>query len=299
VKALFLRQTGAGYLLTGLLIASAALMWVETTQPWLRGVRETTGTFLSPIYFVAEIPYQFSNWAAQTFSTREQLQTQNRQLNRRVLELSQVSQQFLALREENRRLRALLGSKARLAGDVLVAEIVGVVPSPSKQQIIIDKGTAAGIEVGLAVIDEYGMVGQITAASGFSSQVLLVTDLAHALPVQVVRNNLRIIAAGTGQLDLLRLEHVSDSADIREGDVLVSSGLAGRFPTGYPVGVVSEVSRGTGAEFALVNARPSAQLDRSRHVLVLFNISAEDAEAQERFALDALDVTPIDIEVAP
>jgi len=269
-------------------------MWVETTQSWLHGVRSTTGTFLSPIYFVAEIPYQLSNWVTQTFSTREQLQTQNRQLNRRVTELSHVSQQFLALREENRRLRALLGSRARLAGDVLVAEIVGVVPSPSKLQIVIDKGTAAGIEVGLAVIDEYGMVGQIIEASAFSSRVLLVTDLAHALPVQVVRNNLRIIAAGTGQLDLLRLEHVADSADIREGDVLVSSGLAGRFPSGYPVGVVGRVSRGTGAAFALVEARPSAQLDRSRHVLVLFNISEEDAEAQERSALDA-----IDVEVAP
>ena len=143
---------------------------------------------------------------------------------------------------------------------------------------MLDKGARDGVRIGLAVIDEYGMVGQIVETARSSARVLLLSDVSHALPVQIVRNNLRGIATGGGRLDELQLDYIPDSADIREGDVLVSSGLAGRFPSGYPVGVVSAVTRGTGEPFAAVLARPSAQLDRSRHVLVLFSAPGSMAE---------------------
>ena len=270
MKALFLRQSGAGYLLTVLIVASLALMYVELSKPWLVPLRGSLATFLSPVYFLAEIPWQSSRFVDETFSSREQLQRRATDLERRVLELSQASQQYLTVREENARLRALLGSRERLGRDVLVAEIVGVVPGADRHELLIDKGHADGIRDSLAVIDEYGMVGQVVETARSSSRVLLVSDLSHALPVQVVRNNLRGIVSGTGRLDLLQLDYVPDSADIREGDVLVSSGLAGRFPGGYPVGIVSAVTTGQGEAFAQVQVRPSAQLDRSRHVLVLF-----------------------------
>ena len=270
MKALFLRQSGAGYLLTSLLVASLALMYTELSSSMLSGVRASLATALSPVYFLAELPWQSSRYVGDTFSTREQLRDRALLLERRVLELSQASQQYLTVREENARLRALLGSRERLGRDVLVAEVVGVLPGADRHQLIIDKGHADGIRNALAVIDEHGMVGQIVETARSSARVLLISDVSHALPVQAVRTNLRGIVSGTGRLDIMALEYVPDSADIREGDVLVSSGLAGRFPGGYPVGVVSAVTSGQGQAFAQIQVRPSAQLDRSRHVLVLF-----------------------------
>lgn len=287
MKALFLRQSGAGYLLVALLVTSLSLMYIELSRPWLKGLRASLATVLSPVYFLADLPTESSEWVGSTLSTRSALQEQVGVLERRVLELSQASQQYLAVREENGRLRALLGSRERLGRDVLVAEIVGVLPGADRHQVMIDKGTADGIREGLAVIDEYGMVGQVVEIARSSARVLLVSDVSHALPVQVVRNNLRGIVVGSGQLDELQLDYVPDSADIREGDVLVSSGLAGRFPSGYPVATVSAVTRGTGEAFAQVQAQPSAQLDRSRHVLVLF--APEAAAPTDAFATPPTD----------
>jgi len=263
-------------------------MYIELSKPWLGGFRASVASVLSPVYFLANLPSESSDWVDTTISTRSALQERVGLLERRVLELSQASQQYLAVREENSRLRALLGSRERLGRDVLVAEIVGVLPGADRHQVMIDKGSWDGLRDGLAVIDEYGMVGQVVETASSSARVLLVSDVSHAMPVQVVRNNLRGIVTGSGQLDVLQLDYVPDSADIREGDVLVSSGLAGRFPSGYPVGVVSAVTRGNGEAFAQVQARPSAQLDRSRHVLVLF--AKDSAAALETPA--PIDTTP-------
>ena len=286
------------------MVASLALMYVELSKPWLTPLRSSLSTFLSPVYFLAELPWQSSRYVDETLSTREQLEERAALLERRVLELSQASQQYLTVREENARLRALLGSRARLGRDVLVAEIVGVLPGADRHELVIDKGHADGIRDSLAVIDEYGMVGQVVETARSSSRVLLVSDPSHALPVQLVRNNLRGIVSGTGRLDMLQLDYVPDSADIREGDVLVSSGLAGRFPGGYPVGVVSAVTSGQGEAFAQVQVRPSAQLDRSRHVLVLFSQPVVTGLEEEAVALDAIDanadpVTVLADEVEP
>ena len=255
------------------------MLWVESAREnWLVDARSALASFLSPVYFIAEIPYQVNGWATSTLASRDKLQADNDTLSQRVLELSHVSQRYLALYEENQRLRALLGSRSRAGGEALVTEIVGVLPAAGRHEVIIDKGSRVGVTPGLAVIDEFGLFGQVVEVAAFSSRVLLITDLSHAVPVQVVRNNLRSIAAGTGGRDSLQLEHLADSADIREGDILVSSGLAGRFPTGYPVATVNEVTRGTGESFARVFAVPNAQLDRSRYLLVLFAVSDDEFE---------------------
>ena len=119
------------------------------------------------------------------------------------------------------------------------------------------------------MIDAYGLFGQIIEVSRFSSRVLLVTDSMHALPAQVVRNGVRVMVEGEGRIDVLDVNHVASTMDVRPGDLLVSSGLGQRFPGGYPVGVVESVTNDPGKPFAVVVARPSAQLDRSRHVLVV------------------------------
>ena len=278
MKALFVRESGAGYLLLALAISSSLVLIVESNTRLLEPVRSGIGAVVSPIYFVAEAPYLLSDNIANLFSTRNRLLDEIAQLERSVLELSQVSQQFLAMQTENERLRELLGSRSRLSGEVLVAELVAVIPDTKKHRVVIDKGANDGVSVGESVIDADGLFGQVIEVSEFTSIVLQISDTTHAVPVEVNRNNVRAIAAGTGEYDVLELETVPKSADIRQGDLLVSSGLGDRFPRGYPVGTVTGVDKDPTAAFARVTVRPSAALDRSRHVLVVFRDLGEAAQ---------------------
>lgn len=256
--------------MTGLTIVSLILVALEVTTRLLQPVRGVIGTVLSPIQFIAESPYLLGNEIGEVVATQGSLIERNDALQRRVLELSQVSQQFLVLKTENDRLRALLGSRASLPAEVLIAELVGIVPAPNTHQILIDKGADAGVQIGQAVIDAEGLFGQVVEVNEYISRVLLITDVIHAVPVEVNRNGVRSIAIGTGRIDLLELENLPVTADIREGDLLVTSGLGGRFPRGYPVGRVQSVLVDASRSFAFVSVKPNALLDRSRHVLVVF-----------------------------
>jgi len=231
---------------------------------------------------VAESPYMLGDAVGDVISTRDELMERNQLLERKVLELSQVSQQYVALKSENDRLRGLLGSQGRLPYEVLIAELVGVIPDPNTFQIIIDKGADAGIELGQAVLDAQGLFGQIVEVGRFTSRVLLITDRDHAVPVRVNRSGARAIAGGTGDIDSLVLESVSVAADIVEGDLIETSGLGGRFPPGYPVGTVISMVVEATSTYAQVLVRPTAQLNRSRHVLVIFppKGDAQQAEGQ-------------------
>jgi rod shape-determining protein MreC len=177
-------------------------------------------------------------------------------------------------------MRSLLGSQGRLPYEVLIAELVGIVPDPNTFQIIIDKGADAGISMGQAVLDAQGLFGQVVEVGRFTSRVLLLTDSDHAVPVRVNRNGVRSVAGGTGDMDSLELENVSISADIVEGDLVETSGLGGRFPPGYPVGIVTSVVVEATSAFAQVLVRPAALLDRSRHVLVIFAPAEEEEQAE-------------------
>lgn len=271
MKALFVRKSGAGYLLIGLAVGSYALMYTDSTTRMLEPVREVLSTGVSPGYFVVESPYRLAGTVATAFSARAALMDRLEALERRNLELVRVAQQFQALKTENDRMRELLGSRARLPAEVVIAELVGVIPAPDTHQVVIDKGTAEGVGIGQAVIDAEGLFGQVVEAGRHSSRVLLITDVSHAVPVEVTRNGVRSIAAGTGQLDRLLLENVPVTADVRQGDLLVSSGLGGRFPRGYPVGRIQGVLTERTREFAQVAVKPSAQFDRSRHLLVVLD----------------------------
>lgn len=245
------------------------LIALESATRLLEPARAVVMTVVAPLQVIAELPYLLSDEVGDVVASREGLRDRNAELERRVLELSQLSQQYMALKAENERLRALLGSRARLPAEVLIAEIIGVVPAPGTHQVVLDKGTNDDVMAGDAVIDAQGLFGQVVEASRFTSRVMLITDPSHAVPVQVNRNGVRSIAGGTGELDLLQLENVSVTADIREGDLLETSGLGGRFPSGYPVGYVDAVVIEPTAAFASVTVRPLARLDRSRHVLVV------------------------------
>ena len=226
---------------------------------------------VAPLFVIAELPYMAATAVGETASTRSALLERIGRLERDNLALSHRAQQFLALQAENNHLRKLLGSDARVASVVLIAEVVGVAPNPAVHQLVIGKGTKDGVRVGQAVVDAAGLIGQIVDATSFSARVLLITDASHAVPVEVVRNNLRSVAGGTGQLDKLQLEGVPITTDIRPGDQIVTSGLGGRFPRGYPVGAVQSVVPDASRIVAIVNITPSALLDRTRHLLVILS----------------------------
>ena len=234
----------------------------------------TTRSFLNvlaaPIYWLADIPARALEWSQTNIQSRSQLLEENEKLNRENLVLEGRSHQMAALRAENVRLRSLLNSAALVQDDVLVAELIGVSPDPMRHQLILNKGSRDKVYTGQPLIDADGLLGQVVAVSERSSRVLLITDSTHAIPVQVNRNGVRVIAEGTGALGALEIHHVAATTDIEEGDLLVTSGLGGRFPVGYPVAVVTKIERDPGQSFATVEARPSAALDRSRYVLLVF-----------------------------
>ena len=256
-------------MLTGLALVSAILISLELTTRLLEPVRSTISTLVSPLRYVAQSPYLIGDEVGDVVATRQMLLERNELLEQQVLELSNISLQFLNLKQENQQLRELLGSRSRLPDAVLIAELVGVVPTVNTHQIIIDKGFNDGVKIGQAVIDSEGLFGQIVEVDQLTARVLQITDSSHAVPVQINRNGVRSIAAGTGRLDMLELESVPISADIAQGDLVETSGLGGRFPQGYPVGYVEAVLVEPTASYAQVSVRPTALLDRSRHVLVV------------------------------
>ena len=162
---------------------------------------------------------------------------------------------------------------------MLVAEILAVDLDPYRQRFSINRGLGDGVYVGQALLDANGVVGQIVGVEAFTSEAVLISDADHAVPVSVNRNGLRTIAVGTGDSGRLSLPYLTNSADIGPGDLLVSSGLGGVFPSGYPVGRVLEVHRRPGQSFAEVIAEPAAELDRDREVLLVW--TAEDIEQNE------------------
>ena len=245
----------------------------------LQTTRSALDTLGTPIYWVADLPLRIRDWGQEHVQSRGQLLEENERLSRENLVLQGRSQQMAALQAENVRLRALLNSTAMLRDDVLVAELVGISPDPVRHQLVLNKGDLDGVFVGQPLIDADGLMGQVVEVSPASSRALLITDATHSIPVQVNRNGVRAIAEGTGSLGALEIRHVSATTDIQIGDLLETSGLGGRFPGGYPVAVVTAIERDPGQMFAHVVARPSAALDRSRHVLLVF--AMQEAEAPQ------------------
>ncbi len=242
----------------------------------LAQTRAVLDNLAAPVTWIADIPASLGAWRDTHIRARRQLLEDNQRLHRENLLLQGRSLQMASLQAENTRLRGLLNSTAMLRNDVLVAELIGVSPDPVRHQLVLNKGARDGVYVGQPLIDADGLMGQIIDVGELTSRVLLLTDQTHSLPVQVNRNGIRAIAEGTGSLDALEIQHISATTDIQEGDLLVSSGLGGRFPVGYPVGEVVLVQRDPGQPFARVIARPSAALNRSRHVLLVFIEAPEE-----------------------
>lgn len=248
-----------------------SLLLVGRFTHWLEPVREKLDLLIVPFYWVTNIPNHLGGWFDDNLVSRQQLVEDNQLLRNQLRVQEARLQQMATLIAENMRLRQLMNSSEILQDRILVAEMIGVSPDPLLHQVIIDKGSQDGVYVGQPLLDAFGLMGQVVSVTDFTAQVLLITDNSHAIPVQITRNNVRTIADGVGDLYRLELRYVSSVMDIEEGDILVSSGLGGRFPVGYPVAQVESITYDPGEPFAEVIARPAAQLDRSRHVLLVFS----------------------------
>ncbi|WP_231703287.1 rod shape-determining protein MreC [Halopseudomonas pelagia] len=252
-------------------VLSIALMVADARVSTLQPVRSNLSLILTPIYYVADLPVRLWDAVYQQVSSRADLLAENERLRAEALLIQRKLQKLATLTEQNVRLRELLNSSSLVDERVLVAELVGVDPNPYTQRVLINKGERDGVFLGQPVLDATGLMGQVVEVMPFTARVLLITDSSHSLPVQVNRNGLRAIASGAGNNEWLELRFVGDTADIRVDDILVSSGLGQRFPAGYPVGRVLSVEQDPSQPFADVKVAPTAQLTRSRYMLLVFS----------------------------
>lgn len=253
-----------------LVILSTGLMVVDHRHDHLESVRSVLSGAIAPLRYAVDLPATWFGWTSERVASRSDLTERIRELERSNLELRARQQRLETLQAENRRLRELLESSAKREDRVRIAELLAVDLDPFRQQVVVNKGERNGVYRGQPLIDAFGVMGQIIHTGPFTATALLISDPNHALPVQINRNGLRTIASGTGEPDRLELLYIPNSADVRVGDLVVTSGLGGRFPPNYPVATVVVVERRPGQPFARVVAEPRAQLDRSREVLLVW-----------------------------
>lgn len=223
-----------------------------------------------PIQLLVDKPIQFFHWLGTSISTQQEILGENATLRARQMILQAKLQRLLSLERENAQLRELLSSSSHLSGRTLVGQLLAVSSDPMLQEVTINKGGDDGVFVGQPVLDAYGLMGQVISTTTTTSQVLLVTDDRSAIPVEDARNGVRSILAGSGYADELHLLHIPVTVDVAVGDTLITSGLGGRFPSGYPVGVVAAINRTAGERFSIVTVKPSAHVDRSRQVILIW-----------------------------
>ena len=262
------------------LVASIVLFFLDSRMNYFVPVRSALSTMVYPIQAVASMPSDFGDWITDFFQDRSQLREKITVLQAKNLMQNVRLQKMQALERENMRLRELLGSSFRLQERVQVAELLTVDLDPYSQQVVIDKGKRYGVHVGQPVLDAKGVMGQVSEVSEFSSRVILLTDPSHSLPVQVNRNGLRGVVTGRGLGEYLQMENMPHNSDIRVGDLLVTSGLGGRFPVGYPVGTVVSVKFPQGKPFADIAVKPAADLSTSREVLLVLPGDRVDVNSQ-------------------
>jgi len=253
-----------------LAILCIALMVLDHRQGHLERVREWLSVATYPVTWIVEAPFRAWDWLAAGVADRTRLRERNAQLEAELRIANLRLQRFAALEEENRRLRAIREASNGVAERTLVAAILRIDLDPFRHRVRIDKGVVDGVYKGQPLLDARGVFGQIDTVGRHTAEAILISDAEHAIPVQVNRNGLRTIAVGTGDLTRLSLPFLTVDADLRQGDLLVSSGMGGVFPRGYPVGTVSKIDRNSSAAFAVVEAAPLAALDRDREVLLIW-----------------------------
>lgn len=260
------------------IVISILLMYFDHRENHLDAVRKGIGVAMYPVRVVVDAPVRLWHWLGAATTTRGALQTEVSRLHSERLLTNVRLQRLTALEAENARLRAMLDARSKVRDQVRVAEIMAVNANPYEHNLIIDVGERDDVYDGQAIVDANGVIGQVIKTGLMTSQAVLISDTDHALPIEVNRNGLRTIAVGTGEIDRLELPFLPNNADIRVGDLLVTSGLGGTFPSGYPVAVVNAVTRIPQQQFADVTATPAAALDQVREVMLIWSAPAETGE---------------------
>jgi len=248
--------------------AAITLLTLDQHFQALHAVRSVFSAAVYPVEWLVNAPSFALRDMGTAFQGHTKLVEENQMLRHKLLLARARLERLNALRRENQRLRTLLGTAAELPGNLRIASILTVDLTPYRNLITLNIGLTSGIRPGLPILDASGIVGQIKSTGPFSSQVILITDPASAIPVEIERTGLATLAFGTGSLNLLTLPYLPNNADVHRGDELTSSGLGGRYPRGYPVAVITQVTPRPGQRFARVEARPLAKLGREHEVLV-------------------------------
>lgn len=243
------------------------------------GARSLLSVAVYPLQLLTDTPIRLAESVGQSFSSYSELLRENQRLREEIAFLKTRQLKYAALEQENIRLRNLLDAANKLERQMLVAALLAIRLDPYQHVVLINKGTQAGVNEGQTVLDENGVAGQVLRASPLTSEVILITDPNHAIPIQVNRNGLLTIAMGGGQINQLILPYLPNNADIQVGDLLVTSGLGGVFPPGYPVATVTKVEPQSGRPFSMVTATPLAKLDRSRELLITARHDIDPAAA--------------------
>ena len=255
------------------MLISVVLLAIDHRSSRMDNTRSFLSIIIYPVQLLVSLPVEMVEQTYEMVSSYGELKKQNKRLKEQHLINSIKLLKFEALENENIRLRGLLESSFKLGEQVLIAELLSVNLVPYEHVMVVNKGSRFGVHEKQSVLDANGIVGQVIRSLPLSSEVMLITDPNHAIPVQVNRNGMRAIAYGVGSLSSLELGNVPDTADILVGDLLVSSGLGGRFPQGYPVARVSSIEHDSGRSFAQVKITPEAKLNRSRLLLLVFKQS--------------------------
>ena len=264
---------------------SICIMFADGRFGYLERVRYGLGYVTTPVYWVADIPTRISFWIDDVFVSRSDLLVENERLREDLLVAQRELQLLESLASENSRLLDLREATQVIAGEVMPAEIINVSPDPYSKRILINKGSEDGVFLGQALLDAKGLMGQVDEVLPFSAWILLITDSHHITPVEVNRNGERALARGSrSTVSELELEFVTQTQDMKAGDLLVSSGMGQVYPKNYPVAEVTSVYSDPGQDFATVKARPLAQLASTRHVMLVF--------ASEERVLPEFDLEP-------
>ena len=251
-------------------LLAIGLMILDKRYDYLNGVRRVLSVVVYPLQVAVASPFDGWDWLHESFKTRDSLRADNARLEQELRTARFRLQRLDAMDAEVRKLRALRENTAGVTQKFIVGDVMSVALDAFRARIIVDKGARDGVFVGQAVLDEGGVFGQVARVSELTCEVILISDATHAIPTQVNRNGLRTVVVGTGDPNHLRLPYVSTAADIVKGDLLVTSGLGGVFPAGYPVGTVVDVRRDPATSLADVDVQPAAALDRSRQLLLVW-----------------------------
>ncbi len=272
---LFIRTISLRFRLTLALLLAFLLIVLDHRLSVMKPTRMVLNSIVSPVQYLATMPEQIYARLSENVRSRVQMREELSELRNGMLDMQGEMQRYQFLVRENERLRNLLASDAREDSLRMVAEVIAVDSDSFSHQVVVNKGTAHGVFIGQPVLDDQGVVGQVSSVGLTTARVLLISDQSHAIPTRSERSGIRVVVQGVGDTSMLDVMHVPHSTELEVGDLLLSSGLGGVFPEGYPVAVIKSIDLDVTLPFAKVAALPIANLDRIRMLLLVWQTSSE------------------------